>query len=146
MTIKIIHYTPKITNAKTQYVDIDSNDMMWLQTELIRYLSTMGELDGHRNNDVKQMLKQWWYKRTSLLPKGTNGQNSPLTFVSGVLNNILWGNQRNLSTIQMDSLEYISSMMCQFLEAINEMNITPTNQYNSSFKFQTNLFPINIPT
>jgi len=146
MSIRIIKYIPKITNAKTQYVDIDNNDMVWLQSELIRYLSTMGELDGHRNNDVRQLLKQWWYKRTSLLPKGVNGQNSPLTFVSGILNNIMWGNQRNLSVVQMESLEYISSMLCQFLEAIHELNITPTNEYNSKFVFQTNLFPIQLPT
>lgn len=144
MTIRIIKYIPKVTNAKTQYVDIDANDMLWLQSELIRYLTTMGELDGHRNNDIRQLLKHWWYKRTSMLPKGTNGQNSPLTFVSGILNNIMWGNQRNLSTIQMESLEYISSMICQFLEAIHELNITPTNEYNSKFVFQTSLLPIKL--
>jgi len=44
----------------------------------------------------------------------------------------------------MESLEYISSMICQFLEAIEELNITPTNEYNNKFVFQTSLLPIKL--
>lgn len=143
MAIKIIKYIPKITHARTQYVDIDQEDMLWLQTELIRWLSLMGALDGHRNEDIKLLMKYWWYKRTGTLPKGIHGQNSPLQFVSGIINNLLFGTQRNLSVIQMEALENLSAKMAQFDDAISELDIS-NNNGGISFKFQLGLMPISI--
>ena len=62
--MRVIKYLPKVTKARTTYVDIDKQDMYWLQSELIRYLSLMGEIDGQRNQDLRQIMKYWWYKRT----------------------------------------------------------------------------------
>ena len=57
MTIRTIKYMPKITNARTQYCDIDSKDMALIQMEMIRYLSVMGEMSINRNEDVRSVLK-----------------------------------------------------------------------------------------
>jgi hypothetical protein len=141
MAIRIIHYTPKITNARTQYVTIEKNDMAWIQSEIVRWLALMGALDSHRNQDIRLIQKHWWYKKTSTLPKGMDGQNSPLTFVSGILNNLMFGTQHDLSVIQMEALENISAQMTNFDEAVKELNIGNGN--TDSFKFAINFFDKN---
>ena len=142
--IKMIAYTPKITQAKTQYVDLDEGDMVWLQSRMICWLSTMGALDTSRNQDIRQVMKFWWYKRTQTLPKGKDGQNSPLSFTSGIINNLMWGTQRNLSIVQMDALESISAVMAQFEEAVSLLDIT--NEVPCSFKFHIKIFSFNEKT
>lgn len=136
MTIRTVKFMPKITNARTQYCDIDSKDMALIQMEMIRYLSVMGEMSINRNEDIRSVLKTWWTKRTSSLPKGSTGQNSPLSFVSGLLNNIAFGTQYNLSTIQMTAIENISAIMVNFLEAIEEIDRTTATRNNESIIFQ----------
>ena len=138
--MKIIKYIPKITSAKTQYVDIDAEDMVWLQTELIRWLALLGELDGDRNEDVRQIMRFWWYKRSKLLPKGHQGQNSPLTFVSGLINNLMFGTQRNLSTSVMEGIEYISGQIHALEQALEEVNkVSPKSD---TIKFSMSLIKI----
>lgn len=142
MTIKVIKYLPKITNAKTQYVDIDQQDMLWLQTELIRWLSLMGEIDGHRNEDLRQIMKAWWYKRSKTLPKGYHGQNSPLTFISGLVNNLMFGTQHNLSTTVLDGIENVSAQINLLEDAIKDLNTINTTTNGQVIKFMVAFHPI----
>ena len=137
--MRTIKYLPKVTMAKTVYCEIDKTDMAWIQTELFRYLSVMGEMSISRSEDVRSILKVWWTKRSPSLPKGSTGQNSPLSFVSGLLNNIVFGSQRDLSDIQMTALTNISAVMVQFLNAIEAIDKTKTTQ-NESMIFQIALF------
>ena len=116
MKTKTIKYIPKITTSKNEYRSILPEDMQFLQTELIRWLSTMGELSISKDADSKWVSNHFWLKRTETLPKGKNGQNTPYSFVSGLLNNLLFGEQRDLSSIQMDSLENLSALMGSCLE------------------------------
>ena len=146
MTVRIIKYIPKVTSARTQYVDIDKYDMEWLQTELIRWLALLGEIDGHRNTDLRQVMKQWWYKRSSSLPKGINGQNSPLTFTAGLVNNLMFGTQRDLSTKALDALENISSQIVLLEQALQtDLNIN-TSSESTNIKFTQAMISFNIPT
>jgi hypothetical protein len=140
---RIIKYIPKITNAKTQYVDIDTNDMLWLQTEFIYWLSLMGMLDVNRNEDIRQVMKYWWYKRSSTLPKGLTGQNSPLSMISGLLHNLMFQTQRDLSTATMDSIENISAQMVLFEQALKEISIN--TRCSDQIKFSLALTPFIIP-
>ena len=144
MYMRYIKYIPKVTNAKTQYVTIDPNDMVWLQSEFIYWLSIMGMFDVHRNEDIRQVMKHWWYKRTGTLPKGTTGQNSPLSLVSGLLNNLLFGTQHDLSTATMDSIENISAQMVLFEQALNEISINTRS--SEQIKFVIGLSPFIIPS
>ena len=143
--MRIIKYLPKVTNARTTYVDIDVQDMYWLQSELIRYLSLMGEIDGHRNEDLRQIMKYWWYKRTKLLPKSTHGQNSPLTFVSGLVNNLMFGTQYNLTTHVLDGIEYVSQQIHLLEDAISDLNTIKTTR-GERIKFVQSWFQIQLPT
>lgn len=145
MSIKIIKYIPKVTNARTQYVDIDKSDMLWLQSELIHWLSIMGEIEGHRNEDLRQIMKYWWYKRTGTLPKGHHGQNSPLTFTAGLVNNLVYGTQRDLTTHTMDGIENISNQIVLLCDAIKDLNTINLNTQASNVKFTLGLQPIVVP-
>lgn len=145
MTVKIIKYIPKVTSARTQYVDIDNDDMMWLQTELLRWLALLGEIDGHRNEDLRQVMKQWWYKRSASLPKGMNGQNSPLTFTAGLVNNLMFGTQKDLSTKALDSIENISSQIVLLEQALQEELNINTSSDPTNIKFTQAMISFNIP-
>ena len=105
----------------------------------------MGEIDGHRNEDLRQIMKYWWYKRTKLLPKSIHGQNSPLTFVSGLVNNLMFGTQYNLTTHVLDGIEYVSQQIHLLEDAISDLNTIKTTR-GERVKFVQSLFQIQLPT
>jgi len=144
--IRTIKYLPKSTNARTQYVDLDHDDMAWLKTELIRWIALMGELDGSHNDDVKQIMKYWWYKKSNTLPKGKEGQNSPLTFVSGLVNNLVFGTTQDLTMKYLDSIENISSNIVLFEEAMSDdLNTLSQDKKLEKIKFVIALLQFKIP-
>jgi hypothetical protein len=139
---KQINYDPKITSANTQYNKIDQTDMVWLQTELIRYMALMGELSKNRDRDIQNIINQWYSKRTATLPKSKNGQNTPESFISGLLNNLMFGNQNDLSQIQMDALENISANMALIYDAVKGLNLQPNTKTIEKIEFRQRLFQL----
>lgn len=137
---KEIFYDPKITNARTQYNSISAEDMSWLQIQLIRYLSLMGELRKSRNNDIVQTINQYWAKRTETLPKGKDGWNTPETFVSGLLNNLMFGTQNDLSDPQMDALSNISRKLELIYDAVSTMDLQKNVEPLVEITFRQRLF------
>lgn len=133
-------YDPKITSANTQYNTIDVNDMAFLQMELIRYMSLMGELSKNRDRDVQNIINQWYSKRTATLPKSKDGQNTPESFIAGLLNNLMFGNQNDLSQIQMDALENISANMSIIYDAVKALNLQPNTKPMEKIEFRQRLF------
>ena len=109
---RTIYYHPKKTVAKTEYREINENDMAWLKTELIRYLSLMAERDLRSDSDNKWILNQFWHARTNKLHKGKYDeiyrQNTPCSLVGGLVNNLIFGSQRDLTDKQMADIQYIS--------------------------------------
>ena len=112
---RIIKYVPKTTNAGTQYREISPEDMGWVQSQLIRWLAAMAELDQSRDEDSRWVTSQWWHKRTNKVHGGKLGQNTPCSVTGGILNNMLFKDnpQRDLSNKQMDDLVYISHILGQ---------------------------------
>ncbi len=139
---KQIKYDPKTTQAKTQYNKIDKKDMDLVQIELIRYLSLMGELSKNRDREVQNIINQWYKKRTQTLPKGKDGWNTPESFISGLLNNIMFGNQNDFSQIQMDALENISANMELIYDAVRGLNLQPGSGDIEKLEFRQRLFEI----
>lgn len=138
--MKQIIYDPKITNANTQYNQIDKQDMDWLLQEMMRYLSMMAELSKNNNEDVKSILREWYTKRNKLLPKGKNGLNSPESMLGGLLNNLAFGKQNDLSDIQMDAISDISRKMELIYKHIKDLNLQPTQQPFEEIVFRQRLF------
>ncbi|CAB4153571.1 hypothetical protein UFOVP635_9 [uncultured Caudovirales phage] len=122
MAKRIIKYVPKITGAKTEYREINEADMNFIQSELIRWLATMSELDMARDPDSKWTRDSWWHKRTDTLPRGHEGQNTPASFVGGMIMNVVYGTQRDLSDKQMDALTNISHIMGECMQGCTSFN------------------------
>lgn len=137
---KQITYDPKTTNAKTQYNKLDPVDMALVQAELVRYMALMGELSKSRNRDIQNIINQWYKKRTETLPKGKDGWNTPESFIAGLLNNLMFGNQNDLSQIQMDALENISANMELIYDVIKGLNLQPNTTDIEKIEFRQRLF------
>lgn len=139
-----IEYDPKITNARTQYHRIDKKDMDLIQVELMRYLALMGELTKNRNREIQIIINQWYRKKTQTLPKSRDGWNTPETFIAGLLNNIMFGNQNDFSQIQLDALENISANMEIIYEAVKELNLQPNTTDMEKFSFRQKIFNLKL--
>ncbi len=139
---KQINYNPKITSAKTQYNEISPEDMSFVQLELVRYMALMGELKKNRDREVQNVINQWYSKRTQTLPKGKDGWNTPESFIAGLLNNLMFGNQNDLSQIQMDALENISANMSLIYDAVRDLNLQVNTIDIEKLEFRQRLFSI----
>jgi hypothetical protein len=116
-----IKFIPKTTQARTEYREISVEDMAFIQQELIRWLALMSELDMSRDEDSKWVRDQWWHKRTDTLPKGIEGQNTPASFVGGMVNNLVFGTQRDLTNKQMDAVMNISHVLGAAVEGCTQI-------------------------
>jgi hypothetical protein len=113
MTLRTIKYIPKITSARTEYREIDANDIMDIQQQLIRWLAYMSELDMSHDEDLRAVREQFWHRRTKMLPQGREGQNTPASFIGGIVNNMMFGQQRDLTDRQCEGIEYVSKWMAE---------------------------------
>ena len=111
--MRTIKYIPKVTSARTEYREIDSDQQLWIQTELIRWLALVGELDQTHDEDLRLLRDGWWHRKSKSLSKGHLGPNSPCSVVSGIINNIMFkaSPQRDLTAKQMADIEVISSTL-----------------------------------
>jgi hypothetical protein len=116
--MKLIPYQPKLTAAKTTYVELDTDDFHWLKTELIRWLATMGETQNNPDELWQLIHTQYWSRRTKTLPKGRNGLNSPSSYVSGLINNLVFGEQRDFTQTQLDGIRDVSAQLAQLFDDI----------------------------
>lgn len=139
---KQINYDPKITSANTQYNKIDPIDMAYVHSQLIRYMALMGELSKNRDREVQNIINQWYKKRTQTLPKSNNGWNTPESFIAGLLNNLMFGNQNDLSQTQMDALENISANMELIYDAVKGLNLQPNTTDIEKMEFRQRLFQL----
>ena len=111
--MRTIKYIPKATSAKTEYREIDSDDDLWIRTELIRWLALVGELDQTHDEDLRLFRDAWWHRKSKNLSKGHLGPNSPCSVVAGIINNMMFKEtpQRDLTSKQMSDLELISQTL-----------------------------------
>lgn len=138
--MKQIDYKPKVTGANTQYNELAATDMIWVQTQLLRYMSMMGELKNNRNPAVRAIVKEYWSKKTDTLPRGRNGRNSPETYISGLINNLIFGNQRDLSDTQMQALTNIAHVVSEIADATKKLNLQSNCDPLEPFMFKEKLF------
>lgn len=119
--LKIIYYKLKTTAAGTEYTLMESDDFAVTQTKLIEMVAYFGELNTSKNPTVKLILK-WWTEKQSTLPFSlyTKSKNSPQSFVCGLLNNTLFGTQRDFTVNQLEHLQNICSHFNQLRILVKE--------------------------
>lgn len=113
MAIKTIKYIPKVTSAKTEYREIDPSELAEVHQQLIRWLAIMSEADMSHDEDIRAVREQFWHRRTKSLPSGKEGMNTPASFIGGIVNNMMFGTQRDLSDRQCEGIEYVSKWMAE---------------------------------
>jgi hypothetical protein len=113
MAIRTIKYIPKATTARTEYREIEATELADIHQQLIRWLAFMSELDMSHDEDMRAVREQFWHRRTKSLPSGKEGMNTPASFIGGVVNNMMFGTQRDLSDRQCEGIEYVSKWMAE---------------------------------
>jgi hypothetical protein len=111
--MKIYNYFPKQTSAKTQYCQLSEEDLGEIKIEMIKWLARIAELDMTRNEEWRLVREQYFHKRSKLLPRGKEGENTPASFIGGMVLNTMFGEQRDLSEKQLEAIEVISGAMSQ---------------------------------
>ena len=119
-----IYYDVKNTSATTNYMQITKEDMNLILNQVIAIQSLMGEISLCPNKDVKDLIK-YYTKPCKSLPFHNKWKkyNSPQTFISGVLNNIMMGTQTDLSDIQGQHLQNIINNFNLLSTVLKEMKI-----------------------
>ena len=115
-----IEYSLKNTIATTQYVIINSTDTEFLIETFIKYLATFGELSNRKDDNCKLITKSYWNKSHRRLPRSKNGYNTPYSFISGLLNNMLFRNSNNLSMYVLPGIECLSKEVHDVLYTLKE--------------------------
>jgi hypothetical protein len=117
--MKTIRYIPKNTSAHTDYVIIDESDMLLVKLNLIHYLSIMGELHNIGDSIIRQIYYKYWTSKHKKLVKCKYGLNTPESFTSGLIRNLYFGTQTNLSMPTLASITLLSDEMFQLTTALN---------------------------
>ena len=135
----IIRYEVKVTVSNNTYYTIEKADRDWLIAKLVQVQSYMCELSVTKNDDLKSFVK-WYNSPNKTLPISTQFKrhNSPNSFVAGTINNILYGNQNDITDTQSAHLQFIIN---SFTDLASEANITlQRNADNQPISFQPNIW------
>jgi hypothetical protein len=140
--LRKIYYSTKVTNSNNTYYEISKEDTDFLITKLLQIQSFMGELSLTKDKDVKDLVK-WYTSSNKQYPYSNQFKryNSPQSFVSGMINNMMFGQQRDWSETQANHAQNIIGMFSQFTTILeNEHQIT----LQKSANFDTVLFAENL--
>ncbi len=116
-----INYTTKSTQANTIYVQLEDEDKQVLIQSLLSILTWMNELSISTDKDVKDFTK-WFITTNKKYPYNSKlkKNNSPQSIIAGMLNNLVFGNQRDFSLTQLDLVQEISNTAIDIIELIKE--------------------------
>jgi len=137
-----IYYTKKITGAGTTYMNIEQPELDDLISKLIALQSFMSELSLSTNSEIKEVVK-WYMKPSKTLPHNRifGKSNSPCSFVAGIVNNLAFGNQKDLSLVQAEHLQNIINNSIMLIDVIKDMGFDlQKNQSYQNILFVEQLF------
>lgn len=105
----IIYYDIKNTSANTDYLFIQPDDMAIIQTTMFSILTYFTELSIAKNKTIKDMVTKWFTKSDNdyHYNKRLGKYNSPQSYLSGMFNNLQFGNQKDLSLVQLRTIQSI---------------------------------------
>lgn len=116
-----INYSIKSTSANTDYLSVDQNDMEMIQVTVLGLLTYMTELSIAKDKDIRDFTK--WFtspdKRYHFNSK-LKRHNSPQSFLAGTINNLQFGNQKDFSLLQMQTIQDIVNTCVDIIDAIED--------------------------
>lgn len=138
-----IQYEVKVTNSNNIYYQLEAQDTAWLIGKLIRIQSFLNELSLTKDSDIKGVIK-WYTTSDKELPYNSHfkRRNSPQSYVAGLLNNLLFNSQNDITSTQAVHLEYIINSYVQ-LEPLINVNLQKDKD-NKLVQFRENLWATKI--
>lgn len=115
-----INYNIKTTSANTDYLYLDINDMNIVQVSILGLLTYMTELSISKDKDVRDFTK--WFTSADKRYHYNNRlkrYNSPQSYLAGTINNIQFGNQKDFSLTQLQTIMDIVNTCVDVIEAID---------------------------
>ena len=116
-----IFYNKRVTNANTTYLETTQEDTQFLISKCIQIQAMMGELSLTRDREVKDVCK-WYTTPTKTLPYSSTMKrsNSPQSFISGIINNLMFGTGRDISEVQAEHLQNIVNSYQQLANCLSD--------------------------
>lgn len=114
-----IYYDIKRTSASTDYLTIDEQDLQVLNMSILGTLTYMTELSISTNQDIKEFYR--WFTRSDKrwhYNSKLKRNNSPQSFLSGCINNLSFGTQKDFTLVQLMTIQDIVNTICDIIEEI----------------------------
>jgi len=112
-----IPYIIRNTVATTEYTEMSREDMQTIQSVLIKAAAVICESSATKSEEAHEAFKEF-IKKTQQLPRGRANMNSISSFTGGLINNLVFGEQRDFTTRQLIAIEYITKTMNSFTDEI----------------------------
>lgn len=114
-----IDYQIKNTNSNNTYIDISRRDMDIFMQTVLSVNSYMQELCLSADPDIR-LANSWWRSTDKRYPynKRLGKRNTPETMIAGLINNMVFGKQDNLSLEQLPFYEEIINKSVEIIEEI----------------------------
>lgn len=125
-----IDYQIKNTNSNNTYIEVSRCDMDIFMQTVLSVNSYMQELCLSTDPDIR-LVNNWWRGGDKRYPynKRLGKRNTPETMIAGLINNIIFGKQDNLSLEQLPFYEEIINKCVELIEEI---------EYAKKIKLQAN--------
>ena len=140
-----INYDIKYTSASTDYLSLDDQDMATVQITVLGILTYLTELSISKKEEICKFTN-WFttadkrYHYNSRL----RCYNSPQTFLAGILNNLQYGKQRDLSLMQLQTLQEIVNTcvdVIDLIECVHNINVQQNKMFTKIW-IQENIWSI----
>lgn len=117
----MIYYDIKNTTANTDYLYLQPDDMATVQVTVLGLLTYMTELSISRNKDITDFTN-WFITPDERYHynKKLKRYNSPQSYLAGTLNNIQFGNQKDFSLVQLQTIQEIVNFSIDAVDAITD--------------------------
>ena len=147
MAMTTILYDKKVTSANTTYLNMSDQDKAHVYSKCMSISTYMDELSIHKGLGLKD-IQNWWTKPQKSLPhsKIAGVRNSPRSFIGGMYNNGVEGNQRDISEVQSEHLANIINTfetIRDYVESDLHLDLQP-NADKAGIIFRENLWEIKV--
>lgn len=114
-----ISYDHKSTRSNNTYIQINKQDEDVLLKCVLSLNSYMQELCLSNDPDIK-LVREWWRSPDKSYPynKRLGKRNTPETMIAGLINNMIFGHQDNLSLEQLPFYEDIINKSVEIIEEL----------------------------
>lgn len=137
-----IEYTIKNTKSKNTYIQLNQRDENILLQTILSLNSYMQELCLSNDIDIVT-VSDWWRKPNKKYPynKRLNLRNTPETMIAGLINNMVFGKQENIS---LEQIQYLEEIINKSVSVIKQMEVCKNIQLQTNPAMTTLVFGLGI--